>query len=105
MGKSSSSGSLGMVALFVVLSILSGLLLSIWALIAKKSGNGYIAQLIFALLFIVIIGYYICFNIYMNGTSTGADNEVLVYYICMVGTYANGLAAIIWLMALFSKSS
>lgn len=100
MSKSGSSG-VGIFIGLLITSIFSGLILSIWALIAKKSGNGYLLQLIFGLACIVFFGYYLSYHFYVDYIP---GDDKFTYYIGMVGTYANGLAAFIWLIALFSKS-
>jgi hypothetical protein len=100
MGKSSGSSGVGIGIFFILLSIFSGLILSIWALKAKKTGDSYLLQLIFGLIFIVFFGY-ISYNFY---TEYIPGDDKLSYYIGMTGTYTNGLAALIWLIALFSKS-
>jgi hypothetical protein len=88
--------------LFLVLSVLSGLILSIWVLLNKTSGKGYIIQLVFGLVCIVLFGY-VSYHFYMEGP--GAGNQMIWYYFGMIGTYSNGLAALIWILTLFVKSN
>ena len=88
--------------LFLILSVLSGLILSIWALLNKTSGKGYVVQLVFGLVCIVLFGY-VSYHFYMEGQ--GAGNQMIWYYFGMIGTYSNGLAALIWILTLFIKSN
>lgn len=99
--KNSSSDGVGIYIFLLLTSIFLGLILSIWALISKKSGRGYVVQLILSLISIGFFGYYLSYQIYMNYTP---GDDKFVYYIAMIGTYSNGLAALVWLMALFTKS-
>jgi len=87
---------------FLFLSILSSLTLSVWALLNKISGKGYVIQLVFGLVCIVLFGY-VSFHFYMEGP--GAGNQMIWYYFGMIGTYSNGLAALIWILTLFVKSN
>lgn len=87
---------------FLFLSILSSLTLSVWALLNKISGKGYVIQLVFGLVCIVLFGY-VSYHFYMEGH--GAGNQMIWYYFGMIGTYSNGLAALIWILTLFVKSN
>ena len=99
----SKSSNFPLIALFfLILSVLSGLILSIWALINKKSGKGFIIQSVFGLLCIVLFGY-VSYHFYMEGPGQG--NQMIWYYMGMIGTYSNGLAAFIWILTLFIKST
>jgi hypothetical protein len=104
MGTSTKESNVNVVILIVllILSVLSSLILSIWALINKKSGKGYVIQLVFGLLCIVLFGY-VSYHFYMEGP--GAGNQMIWYYFGMIGTYSNGLAALIWILTLFVKSN
>ena len=99
--KTSPFGT-GIYIFLLILSIFSGLILSIWALVNKKSGKGYVVQLVFSLLCTVFFGY-ISYLIYMDGPGNG--NQVFVYYMGLIGTYSNGLASLIWILTLFIKSN
>ena len=101
--SSNSSSGIGYFVVIIPLSIISGLILSIWALIAKKSGKGYIIQLILALICIVFFGYVLSYHFYLDGPGPG--NQLIWYYVGMIGTYSNGLAALIWILTLFTKSN
>lgn len=99
--KSSSNVSIGWVIFFLITSVLSGLILSSWAFLAKKSGNSYWLQLFFGLICIVIFGYFISYNFYINYIPGEAK---WMYYLGVLGTYSNALAALIWILTLFIKS-
>jgi hypothetical protein len=91
--------------IFIVLIlsfILSGLILSIWSLKNKKSNKGYVIQLVLGLICIVLFGY-VSYHFYMEGLGSG--NQMIWYYFGMIGTYSNGLAALIWILTLFIKSN
>ncbi len=104
MATSTKTSNVNIVILivFLVLSVLSGLILSIWALLNKISGKGFVIQLVFGLLCIVLFGY-VSYHFYMEGH--GAGNQMIWYYFGMIGTYSNGLAALMWILTLFVKSN
>jgi len=105
MAKSSKSSELGPIFGFIIASIFSGLILSVWGYIAKTRGNSYVLQLIFGLLAIVLFGYFVSYKMYSNYSNGGDDGEVILHYIGMTGTYANALAAVIWIATIFKKST
>jgi hypothetical protein len=98
--KSSNFPSIAL--FFLILSVFSGLILSVWALINKASGKRYVIQLVFGLLCIVLFGY-VSYHFYMEGP--GAGNQMIWYYLGMIGTYSNGLTALIWILTLFVKAN
>lgn len=91
----------GIYIVLLILSVFSGLILSIWALINKKSGKRYLIQLVLGLLCIVFFGYGLSYHLYMDGPGQG--NQIIWYYIGMIGTYSNGLALLFWILTLFVK--
>ena len=105
MAKSSQSSGLGPIIGLIIASIFSGLILSVWAFISKSRGNTYGLQLFFGLLAIVVFGYFLSFKVLFSFSSTGDQTDVMLYYVGMAGTYINALAAIIWIAALFKKST
>ena len=94
-----SSGS-GWILILLAAFIFSGLILSVWAFLAKRSGRSFGLQLFFGLICIGFFGYYVSYQFY---TDYIPGDDKLVYYIGLIGTYANGLAAIVWLLTILVK--
>lgn len=97
MGKDSGS-PVGPGCLVVLLFfLLSGLLVSFWTIKSKIDGKGWIGKFVLSVLCIVVFGCgsgYLYFD-YMTGES------LFVYYLSIIGFYANALAVLVLIITLF----